>query len=228
VLPTRDGRLAVEFTYTSPNGEEGYPGNLKVHVIYALTEDNELEIEYVATTDKSTPVNLTNHSYFNLGGRGSILEHILYLNADRYTVADATLIPTGEIRAVKDTPLDFTQPKPIGQDIAAVMAGAQGYDQNFVLNSIGSGKPALAARVEDPRSGRVMEVWTTEPGVQLYCANHLKSVKGTGGLCSTSTMASASRPSTYPDSPNQPRFPSCILRPGETWKSKTIYRFAAK
>jgi aldose 1-epimerase len=205
----------IELTYLSKDGEEGYPGNLAVKVTYTLTENNELRVDYEATTDKATPVNLTNHAYFNLAGGGSALDHELWLASDRYTVADTELIPTGEIAAVKGTGLDFTTPTRIGARIDQFKPRPGGYDHNFVLNGDGK-QPVLAARLTDPKSGRVMEVRTTEPGVQLYSGNHLKH----SAVCLETQH--------YPDSPNQPKFPSTILRPSQTFKSTTIFAFSVK
>ncbi|HKS37110.1 MAG TPA: aldose epimerase family protein [Verrucomicrobiae bacterium] len=214
-LPVGERGASVRFTYLSKDGEEGYPGNLAVKVTYTLSDDSELRIEYEAATDKATPVNLTNHAYFNLAGQGDVLDHELWLAADRYTPADDQLIPTGKIASVKGTPLDFTAPTRVGARIEQLKPRPNGYDHNFVIN--GGGKSLMrAARVTEPKSGRVMEVRTTEPGVQLYTGNHLKH----GALCLETQH--------YPDSVNQPDFPSTILPPGETFKSTTVFAFSAK
>lgn len=211
-LPIGAHEAGVKLTYFSRDGEEGFPGNLTASVTYSLTDDNELRLDYTATADKPTLVNLCNHAYFNLAGDGSIAEHELWLNADRYTVTDAQLIPTGEIVPVKGTPLDFTTPARIGERMAQVTQPRGVYDHNFVIN--GGGKAlVLAARVREPQSGRVMEVRTTEPGVQLYTGR-------SGRFCLETQH--------FPDSIHHPNFPSTILRPGGKFASTTAFRFAAK
>jgi aldose 1-epimerase len=213
----------VKFTCRSPDGEEGFPGDLDVTVIYTLTDAGELKIEYTATTDAPTPVNLTNHSYFNLAGAGSgtILDHELMIVADKYTPADETLIPTGRIDEVRGTPLDFTRPAVIGARIAQVPGG---YDHNFVLNS-GGGQLALAARLRDPKSGRTMEVLTTEPGIQLYSGNFLDgSAKGLGGTYQKH-YGVCLETQHFPDSVNKPQWPTTILKPGQTYRHETVHKF---
>ena len=227
-LPETPDRVAVEFTYISADGEEGYPGTLTVKVVYALSESNELEIRYAATADKATPVNLTNHSFFNLAGSGTILDHVLQVNADRYTPADSSLIPTGELAPVQGTGLDFTKPRPIGERIDDFRAFANGYDHNFVLNGA-DGELRLCARVQDPKSGRVMEIRTTEPGVQFFTGNRFDgSVAGVGGFVFQRHAGFCLEPQHFPDSINQPNFPSIVLRPGKTFDSVSIYRFSAE
>jgi aldose 1-epimerase len=216
---------AVRFTYISPEGDEGFPGTLSISVTYRLTNNNELKVEYSATTDKATPVNMTNHSYFNLGGGNDILGEILYLAAENYTPVDSTLIPTGQILPVKGTPFDFTHPAAIGVQMAGIEGTPGGYDHNFVLGE--SGKLKLAARVVDPTSGRHVEVWTTEPGVQFYSGNFLDgTIRGKRGVAYGKHSALCLETQHYPDSVNRPTFPSVILRPGQTHKSETTYKFS--
>jgi aldose 1-epimerase len=227
-LPAKHNAASVQFSYLSPDGEEGYPGNLSVVVIYTLTDDNELRIDYHGTTDKPTILNLTNHSYFNLAGSGDVLDHELFIDADRYTPADQDLIPTGEIVAVKGTPLDFTQPTRIGERIDQLKPQPNGYDHNYVLNSGGSSL-ALAARAYEPHSGRVLEVLTTEPGVQLYTGNWLDGrIKGIGGVVYGRHGGFCLETQHYPDSINQPGFPSTVLRPGQTFQSTTVFKFSTR
>lgn len=219
---------SVKFTYTSPDGEEGYPGNLAVTVVMTWTDQNELVLEYTATTDKPTPVNLTNHSYFNLACEGTILGHVLMLSASQYTPADVSLIPTGEIKPVAGTPLDFTTPTPIGARFDQLDTNPRGYDHNFVINRAGKGL-ALAARVFEPNTGRVMEVFTTEPGVQLYTGNFLDgSLKGKRGVVYSQYTGFCLETQHSPDAVNKPAFPSIILRPGHTYHQTTVYRFSVR
>jgi aldose 1-epimerase len=225
-LEVKDG-AAVRFTYFSKDGEENFPGNLHVSVTYTLTNTNEFELEYTAETDKDTIVNLTNHSYFNLAGSGDILKEVLYLNADKYTPVDLTLIPTGEIAGVENTPLDFRRPTEIGLHIGEIK-DIGGYDHNFVVNGK-MGTMRIAARVTDPASGRQMEVWTTEPGVQFYSAIGLNgSIVGKGGIAYPKYGALCLETQHFPDSPNRPNFPSTVLKPGTKFHSETIYKFSAK
>ena len=226
-LPARAREAAVEFKYFSKDGEEGFPGNLTVTVTYTLTEDNELRLEYRAKTDKATVVNLTNHAYFNLAGAGDALGHELWLAADRYTPADDQLIPLGQIASVKGTPLDFTTPTLIGARIEQLKPRPGGYDHNYVLPAAGQ-SPALAARAYEPKSGRVMEVSTTEPGVQLYTANHVRNFTGAGGAVYGRHAAFCLETQHYPDSPNKPQFPSTVLRPGRNFQSATVFKFFVK
>jgi aldose 1-epimerase len=219
---------SVEFTLVDPDGTEGYPGTLKVSVTYTLTDANALRIEYTATTDKATPINLTNHTYWNLKDDGaSVIDgHVLKLEADFYTPVDDTQIPTGEIAPVKGTPIDFTTPKPMGKDIEAMGGDPAGYDHNLVLrNHDGSLNKAL--EVYEPTTGRVMEMWTTEPGVQFYSGNFLTGkFAGKDGIVYGKHHAFAFEAQHFPDSVNHPKFPNTILRPGETYHQVTEYRFS--
>jgi aldose 1-epimerase len=230
-----DDAAAVELAYTSPDGEMGYPGTLEARVRYTLGPGGELRIDYQATSDAPTHVNLTNHSYFNLAGEaaGSIEGHRLLLHADRYTPTDATNIPTGELAPVAGTPFDFTSPHAVGERIDAddeQLRFGLGYDHNYVLGERpGGGGLAPAARVEDPASGRVLEVATSEPGVQLYSGNQLDgTLVGAGGVAYRPRAGLCLETQHFPDSPNQPSFPSTVLRPGEVWRSSTIYRFSVR
>ena len=222
---------ALKLMHLSHDGEEGYPGNLSVTVIYTLTHDNALKVEYTATTDRATVVNLTQHSYFNLAGKGTILDHVVMIAADRFTPVDSTLIPTGELRPVDGTPFDFRTPTAIGarigQDDEQLKYG-KGYDHNWVINKP-MGQLGLMARVYEPTSGRVLEVLSTEPGLQFYSGNFLDgTLKGKGGWVYQFRNGFCMEPQHYPDSPNKPEFPSVVLKPGETYHHTLLFKFSVQ
>ena len=223
---TRSEGVALGLSYTSPDGEEGYPGNLNVRVTYILSPENNFIIEYEAETDRPTPINLTNHSYFNLAGDGDILGHILTLKARYFTEPDHTLIPTGRLLPVSGSSLDFTKPASVGGRIAQVDIG--GYDHNYVLDNGGRDEPGLAAELYDPESGRVMTVYTTEPGVQLYSGIHLDGLKGKHGALYNRYHGLCLETQHFPDSINQSGFPSIVLRPGEKFRSVTSHNFTTR
>ena len=225
---SRDG---LQLIYLSRHGEEGYPGTLQATVNYSLTPANELRIEYLATTDADTIINLTNHSYFNLGGGGTILGHEVTINAEAFTPVDKGLIPTGEIREVKDTPMDFNSPAPIGARIGdnyEQLKLAGGYDHNFVLRT-GADRFRIAATLREPESGRVMQVSTTQPGMQFYSGNFLNgSIVGKGGTPYLKNCACCFETQHFPDSPNQPDFPTTVLKPGEQFQQITTFKFSVE
>jgi aldose 1-epimerase len=231
-LKTRTG-AALELTYLSRDGEEGYPGNLRARVVYTLSDTNDLRVDYTATTDKDTVVTMTHHGYFNLKGQGNgtILDHQLTLNASRFTPIDPTSIPTGELRSVKGTPFDFTKPTAIGARIDQTdeqLENGSGYDHNYVIN----GRPGVlrrAAQAYEATTGRAMEVWTTEPGVQLYTGNFLTpGLKGKDGKTYDKRYGFCLETQHFPDSPNHPNFPTTVLRRGQQFRSTTIYKFSAR
>jgi aldose 1-epimerase len=222
------GGQTLKLTYTSKDGEEGYPGTLQTTVLYTLTNTDQWVIEYSAVTDKATPINVTQHAYFNLAGHdsGTVLDHLMQIEADLYTPTDDTLIPTGKIENVKGTPFDFTSPTPIGKNIKMIKADPQGFDLNYVLKGA-SGNLRPCAKVTDPKSGRVMTVTTTEPGVQFYSGNFLDGKqKGKGGVKYSQYGGFCLETQHYPDSINQKDFPSVVLEPGKTYSHKTVYAFS--
>jgi aldose 1-epimerase len=227
-----DSTSGVVFQYESRDGEEGYPGTLQVKTTYALTDDNELDIEYEAVTDKATPINLSQHTYWNLhgDGRGDILDHVLTLNASAYTPVDSTLIPTGQIAGVDGTPFDFRHPTAIGARINAVneqLRFGRGYDHNWVLDGNPVGTTVNAARLEDPTTGRRLDIGTTEPGIQFYSGNFLDgTLKGKGGRAYGHRTGLCLETQHFPDSPNHANFPSTILRPGRRYQSRTTIVFS--
>lgn len=229
-VSSSDGQ-ALELSYLSKDGEDGYPGNLSVKVVYRLTDQNELKIDYSATTDKDTVLNLTNHCYFNLAGQGNgdILQTQLMIRADRFTPVDATLIPTGELRSVKGTPFDFTTSTVIGARIEQndeQLKLGKGYDHNWVLNNATPGYLFAAAQAYDPHSGRLLEVSTTEPGLQLYTGNFLDGIRGKAGKVYNRRNAFCLETQHFPDSPNHPKFPTSELKAGETYHQVTVFKFS--
>jgi aldose 1-epimerase len=224
---------SLKFTYTSKDGEEGYPGTLNVTIIYTLTHDNKFKINYRATTDKKTIINLSQHSYFNFSGdaKRSILDHEIMLNADRFVAIDATSIPTGELKQVDGTPFDFRQPIRVGERIDSddpQIINGQGYDHTFVFNEGVSNGRAVAASLYDPETGRYMEIFTREPGVQFYSGNFLKGYKGKNGAVYHKRFGLCLETQHFPDSPNHPEFPTVVLSPDEVYETETSYRFSVK
>lgn len=227
-LPPQQRSASVRFRYRSMDGDDGFPGTVDVAVVYTLTDGNELRLDYTATTDKPTPINLTNHAYFNLAGSGDVYGHVLWVAADQYTVADDEVLPTGEIAPVKGTPLDFTAPTAIGARIGQLVPKPGGYDHNFVLR--GGGKSlALAGWAYEPASGRVMHVFTDQPGMQVYTGKrYFEGGKPLADVSALKHNTFALETQHFPDSVNHPNFPSTILRPGQTFASTTVYRFSVQ
>jgi aldose 1-epimerase len=230
LLPPLPHKGSVKFSYSSPDGDEGYPGNLNATVVYTLDDENQLTLDFTATTDKTTVLNLTNHTYWNLGGAaaGTILDHLMLINAQKYVPVDPAGIPTGELKDVKGTPLDFTTPHVIGERIEQMTGTPGGYDHTWVLD----GKPGemkLCATVSDLKSGRTLQVTTTEPGVQFYTGNFLDgSLTLRGGVVAVKHLGFCLETQHFPDSPNQPSFPTTLLKPGETYRQTTVFKFSAK
>ena len=223
-----NGSASLRLACSSPDGDEGYPGTLKVVAIYTLNDENELRLDIEATSDKPTPVNLTNHSYWNLAGTGDILGHVLTLAADNYTPVDKLLIPTGEIKPVKGTPMDFTSPSEVGSRFEQLKSDPVGYDHNFVLDS-GGGRVAFAARVYEPAGGRVLELLSDQPGLQFYTGNFLKGpIKGKHGMVYGQHGGLCLEPQYFPDFVNQPNFSQSILRPGQTYRQSMVCRFSTE
>jgi len=226
---TREQSVGLTLKYLSLDGDQGYPGNLDVTVVYELTNENEILVKFHAVTDKATPINLTQHAYFNLAGGGDVLGHQMMINADRFTAIDSISIPTGELPLVAGTPFDFRAPHLIGERINAddeQLKNGGGYDHNFVLNKSAPKELSLAARVYEPNSGRVLEVFTQEPGVQFYSGNFLDGSLGARGWTYNHRNGFCLEPQHFPDSPNQPQFPNTILRPGEEYTSLMSYKFS--
>lgn len=215
---------AVKMSLISEDGDEGYPGTLQVELVYSLNKDGELRLDYTAVTDRKTVINLTNHSYFNLAGSGTVRNHVIRINADTYAVVNENMIPTGELRPVAGTAMDLRIPTPIRRNIDAVEG--LGYDHNYCINRSAEGELTLAAQVTEPASGRKLECWTTEPGLQFYTGNFLNGVRGKGGVYFNKQEGFCLESQHYPDSPNQPGFPNTVLEPGQTYSQTCIYKFA--
>ena len=216
---------SVMLTYRSKNGEEGFPGNLNVKVIYTLTNDNTLRIDYEATTDKATPINLTHHSYFNLAGKDRVLEHVVNINAEHYVPVDENLIPTGDLASIAGTPFDFIQPHTIGANIAQIGNIPEGYDHTYVLKGA-SGALKFAAKVTEPTTGRILKIWTTEPGVQFYTGNFLDgTLTGKYGTIYDTHSGFSLEAQHFPDSIHHPQFPNTVLRPGKVYRQRTVHQF---